>query len=158
MDWSAELLRSWLPRCVGDIGAVIRGIAVGTPIALEGTGGHVDNRDAFIAITIGEIGFIGVDVYGDFCYAAVVNLAIAVPVFAWNPNSADIFTVTREDKHVGISGTVTAYPDIAIACDCNTVVRCRPGVFGTLNRSAPGIHHIACVIKFHDGWRWRAAF
>ena len=157
MNWSAELLRTRLSRCVGDIGAVIGGIAVGTPIALEGTGGHVDNRHPSIAITIGEIGFIGFDIDGNFRYAAEVNLAIAVPVFAWNTNGADVFAAASEDQHVGIAATVTAYPDIAIACDCNTVVGCRPGIFSTLNGSAPGIHHIAGVIKFDNRWRRRAA-
>ena len=45
MDRTAELLRAWLPRCVSDIDAVIRGITVGTPITLEGATGNVYNSD-----------------------------------------------------------------------------------------------------------------
>ena len=66
MNRSAELLWARLARYVGNIGAVIRTIAVGTPVALECASGYVDNGNTSVLVSIGEISFVGFDIDGDF--------------------------------------------------------------------------------------------
>ncbi len=78
MDRIAELLCGFFARYKRAQIGVIRSIAVSAPVAFEFTTVRIQNSYALVAITVGNIRFIGCRIERDFGDAAEVLPAVAV--------------------------------------------------------------------------------
>jgi hypothetical protein len=58
---------------------------------------------------------------------------------------------------MGIAASISAYPNIAIGCNLDSMVGRRPFEFTTSRRTTPGAEQISFGIKFQYGRSCRAA-
>lgn len=124
----------------GDIAdTVIRWlIAVSSPVAFEGPGCQVDNRNPLVAIAIGEIGLTGVGIYCYFRHPAKVRAAITIHIFTGIADFANELAIAVKHQHMRVTTAVATNPDVSIWRYFDAMVRCRPGV--AIAGATPGIN------------------
>ena len=123
VNWPAENVRARLTWSVGIIGVVVDvRAAVRAPVTLERTGRHIDHCNPLVDVAVGEVGFTGVFIDGDFGNAAKCSCTVAVEFLAGHSDRSDVFAVPCENQHVRIRTAVATDPDVAVGSDFDAVV------------------------------------
>ena len=112
MDGIAELLRGLVVGVVETDVGVVGLVAVGSPIPLQLAGVHVDDRDALVAVSIGDVRFVGVRVEGDLGHSAEVLGIVAAPARAGTTDLHQERPIPGEFQDVGVITAVAADPQV----------------------------------------------
>src|SRR5712692_5642268 len=150
----AELLGGRRFRVVVPHGSVVRLVAVRTPVALHLSGIGVDHGDAFVEITVGDVGFVGLGIDPDLGHPPEVHEVVAAAVLSIVAELHQEFSVLGELQDLGVFRAVAAEPHVALVVDVDAVRPFRPLV--ARSRAAPGPDQVACLIE-HEDRRGRAA-
>src|SRR5581483_325782 len=142
-------------RVVATEVGVIGFVAVGAPVAFEFAGIRVKHGHAFVEVSVGDIGFIGLWVNKDFGHFPEVLRVVAAAVFAQVAELREEAAVLSELQNVGVVRAVAADPDVAFVINGDAVVRLRP--FVALSGAAPAPDQVAGLIELEYGWGLRAA-
>src|SRR5437660_4894586 len=117
-----ELLRS-RTRCLARLGGlVIRLVAVGTPMALVGTGVAVEYDDAAVAVTIGNKHLVGLIVDGDARRPAQMRCIVAVDAYAASADLQQKLSLLAEFEDLAVAVPIAGEPDIVLRINGDAVL------------------------------------
>ena len=155
VDGIAELLRGLVAGVIETDVGVVRLVAVGSPIPLQLAGVHVDDGDALVAVSIGDVRFVGVRVEGDLGHSAEVLGIVAAPARAGTTDLHQERPIPGEFQDVGVITAVAADPQVIHVVHGDPVVRRRPVV--TVTGATPRADEVALLIELEDVRRRNAA-
>src|SRR5437870_6636563 len=117
-----ELLRS-RARCLARLGGlVIRLDAVGTPMALVGSGVGIEYDDAAVAVTIGNKHLVGLIVDGDARRPTQMGCIVAVNAYAASADLQQKLSVLAEFEDLAVAVPIAGEPDIVLRINGDAVL------------------------------------
>src|SRR5206468_374095 len=125
-----ELLRWRRLWIVLAVRPVLRLVAVRAPVALHLARVRIDNGDAAIQITIGDVGFVRLRIHPDLRDASEVLEIVATLVAAITAELHQELAFFRELENVRVLRSIAADPHVAFVIDVYAVIRLRPFVTG----------------------------
>src|SRR6185436_14320214 len=119
-------------------------VAVGAPVALDLAGLHVDDRDALVAVAVGDVRLVARLVEEDLRDLVERPEVVARRARVREAELLDELAVLGELEDVAVVRAVAADPDDALAVHGDAVVALGPLVAGALAAgAAPRVDHVA---------------
>ena len=147
MDWTSELLRTWLARSVSNVSLIVRAVSISSPVPFEGSGRKINHGNALIAITVSEVDFVISGINRDLSNPSVRGSAVAVHFGFRYTNCANVFAISCKNKHVGIWSTVSTDPNISVWSYINTMIGFWPRIWSSFYRATPCVYEVTLQIE-----------
>ena len=171
VDRTTELGRGRIAgRVLAEVQLVVRGLAVGAPVAFELAGVGVDHDDPAVEVAVRNVDLVRLRVDGELRDAAEVlhvvavahepRLVLASTLVDPRVRLADLhqeLAVAGELEGVGVAAAVAPDPHVVHVIDEDAVVRRRPFELAALARTAPVADQVAVRIELEHRRRRNAA-
>jgi hypothetical protein len=144
--YGVKLLRRRPCRIVCINLTIVRFVAVRAPMPFILSGIPIEDDDAAIIVTIGNIDFVRGRILVDLGWSPEVLRVVAPVMLALMTYLQEELPSPVELQNLRVRASLGANPDVLLGVDRDAMVALRP--FVTLARAAPVADEIPCLIKF----------